>query len=297
MTEGLPQPYGLQLTGTPSPNPYMPPTPDTFPNGITFASPTGFYLEGVPGQPLTFSLNVASTVPPGTYDIPLTASESEGSNVSTFSTSTTLALTVTSPNVFSLAQPGPALDVAGASGTIPIRTSVVGGSTQPVSLVMNGLPAGVTVSFVPSATVSAGQSAQAVFHATSKARPGTYHLTLVATGQSGQISLPETFTVSSSTEKFGAKSSVAVVTVGHSSGARLTTWFRSGLRNPVSVSVRDVPAHVAVTLGSSRVVPGRALHINVKSLAGARPGRYRVLLVLRGFHRTVGVPFFVAVRS
>jgi hypothetical protein len=293
ITSGVSRSYWLDLLGATPP-------------GVTVSTAPSIVVTSVPGdrwgialsqtgQSVRVTLNVSPTTPPGTYDIQLAGVSTTAQVPSGLVTqSAMIVLTVTPPSVFGVTPPTPAITTAGEGGSVPINTSVVSGPPQTVSLAMTGLPKGVSVSFLPSASVTDGQPASAVFHVSPKARPGTYHLTLTATGTSGQMRFPETLTVHSPTERFGARASVAVATKGRAGESRLVTWFVSGLRHEVSVSVRRAPAHVRVILSSSRFVPGRTLRISVVS-SGARPGLYRVLLVLRGFRRTVGVPLVVKV--
>jgi uncharacterized membrane protein len=138
----------------------------------------------------TVTLNVASTVPPGDYPITIVAS---GTGV--LAKSATYTLTVTGqPGIVLSATPATLTLAPGANATTTInlaRTSF----TSPVTLAVEGLPAGVTADFAP--TPATAGTSTLTLTAGAGATAGTYNLTIRGTGTGiTDATLPFVLTIS-----------------------------------------------------------------------------------------------------
>lgn len=138
----------------------------------------------------TVTLNVGSTVAPGDYQISIV-----GSGTGVLAKSATFTLTVTGqPGIVLSATPATLTVAAGANSTRTIdiaRTSF----TDPVTLAVEGLPAGVTAAFSPS-PATAGTSTLTLT-AAAGAAAGTYNLTIRGTGTGiTDATLPFVLTIS-----------------------------------------------------------------------------------------------------
>ena len=138
--------------------------------------PTGI-TTGVQAVPVvttgSVEVNVAGGVAPGTYSLPLIASDG------THTASTTIALTVTTgTNLFTISAT-PATIAAGTSGSSTVTATFPTSSSEPVTLATSGWPAGITgtatSTSLPTNTASFAISVGA------GVTPGVYSLTLIGT--------------------------------------------------------------------------------------------------------------------
>ena len=140
-----------------------------WPNGITASFPkTPFLTTG------TFEVSVAGgAVAPGTYSLPLTASDG------THTASTTLALTVTAGTPLFTISASPVTIAAGSTGSSTVTATFSTSSSEPVTLAASGWPAGITgtgTSIVPPT-----KTAAFAISVGSGVAPGVYSLTLIGT--------------------------------------------------------------------------------------------------------------------
>ena len=101
----------------------------------------------------------------------------------------------------------------GGSATSSVRTAVVSGSAQSVSVSVAGAPAGVTASVSPG-SVTAGGSATLSVATTASAAPGTYSLTVTGTAGSTTHTATYTLTVTGTGTCTAASWDKAAVYVG-----------------------------------------------------------------------------------
>ena len=144
-------------------------------------------------------------VPPLAESGPITLTNSRGITQSP-------TFTVTREQDFQLVVSPAAVTVyQGASNAAQAQLSSTGtrSFTGLVTLSVQGLPAGVSASFAPAATLSAFQSGTVTLTATSSAAPGNYPLTVQATSSEGGVAFVRssalTVTVASSTGVTGVK--------------------------------------------------------------------------------------------
>ncbi|WTU04109.1 glycosyl hydrolase family 18 protein [Kitasatospora sp. NBC_00070] len=144
------------------------------------------------GSGATLSVSTTAATVPGSYPLTVKATGASGSHTTTF----TLTVTGTQPgNDFSLAvSPAAGSVVAGSAATAALSTAVTSGSAQSLALTVTGAPAGVTASVNPG-TVNAGSGATLSVSTTAATVPGSYPLTVKATGASGSHTATYTLTV------------------------------------------------------------------------------------------------------
>ncbi|MER5863426.1 carbohydrate binding domain-containing protein [Kitasatospora sp. NPDC002040] len=92
--------------------------------------------------------------------------------------------------------------VAGSGTTAALATAVTSGSAQSLALTVTGAPAGVTATVNPG-TVNAGSAATLSITTTAATVPGSYPLTVKATGASGSHTATYTLTVTGTSNPTG----------------------------------------------------------------------------------------------
>ena len=160
----------------------------------------------VPAAALTATATaITLRVPPLAESGPITLTNSRG-------TAQSPPFTVTREQDFQLVVSPAALTAyQGASSTAQAQLSSTGTKsfTGLVTLSVQGLPAGVTATFSPAATLSAFQAGAITLTATGAASPATYNATVQATFSEGGVpyvrSSPITLTVAASTGVTGVK--------------------------------------------------------------------------------------------
>jgi len=249
------------------------------PAGVTASfNPNPISIPSGGNAASTATINVASTVPPGTY--PITVSGTGGpTHTATFS------LTVTSGADFSLSLSTGSVSVsAGGSGTVSVTVQSLGSFSSAVTFSTSPLPSGVSINFSPSSvTPPAGGSQSST--ATINVAPGTpaSSQSITITGTSGSLAHSQPFTLTITvtpdfalsatppsltvTQGGSASSSIAVSSVnGFSAPVTLTpSWFGSA---PTDVTF-SVTSPVTPPSGSSASSP-----LTVNAGASASTGTF-----------------------
>ncbi|MFG2905628.1 glycosyl hydrolase family 18 protein [Kitasatospora sp. NPDC048286] len=176
VTAGSTQSVNLTVSGAPA--------------GVTATVTPGSVTAG---SSATLNISTTSSVAPGSYPITVTGAAASGSHTSTF----TLNVTGTQPgNDFSVAvNPTSGTVAAGSSTSATIATAVTAGSAQNLNLTITTVPAAGINATVTPGSVTAGNSATLNISTTAAANPGSYPLTVTATGASGSHSATYTLTV------------------------------------------------------------------------------------------------------
>ena len=142
------------------------------------------------GSSSTLTLTASAATPPGTYPLPVTATGSSATHVTTV----TMVVNV-QPNDFSIASAPDNLSmVQGGSAASAISTAVTSGNAQTISLSISGLPSGASAVFSPS-TITAGTSPLLIINA-GTAAAGSYPVTVTGTGSSATHSTSIALTIS-----------------------------------------------------------------------------------------------------
>ncbi|WP_371478518.1 glycosyl hydrolase family 18 protein [Kitasatospora sp. NBC_00315] len=179
VTSGSAQSLALSVTGAPA--------------GVTATvNPTSVTA----GAGATLSVSTTAATAPGSYPLTVKATGASGSHTATY----TLTVTGTQPaNDFSLAvSPATGSVAAGSATTAALSTAVTSGAAQTLALSVTGAPAGVTATVNPG-SVTAGAGATLSVSTTAATTPGSYPLTVKATGASGSHTATYTLTVTGTT--------------------------------------------------------------------------------------------------
>ena len=171
----------VQLTRTPGFTSGIVVTTSGAPSGLTITAPTG----PVTGATAALSVQAASTLAPGSYDVTVRGSAS-GLQDQTSTLTVTVSATGTTPTTpstgaFALSLSPSALTLApGASGTATLAVTRSGGFSGAVTVSASGTPTGMTVGASPN-PVTGGSATVSVTVGADMA-PGSYTIALAATG-------------------------------------------------------------------------------------------------------------------
>jgi hypothetical protein len=233
------------------------------PAGV-MASPATLSLTA--GATQTISLSADSSAALGSAT--LTVTGASGSLTHTAS----VAVNVIGPAGFTILAPGSLTVVAGASQTATISVSGQNGFSNPVTISIAGLPAGVTVSqsslvVVPgssqllSFTAAAGSSGSGVVVFTGASG------TLSATAQTAlSISTVPDFTIS--TDVYTA----FLLTAGTSSNLTIGVTGYNGFMAPVAIALSGLPTGVSASPASFSVSPGQTQQVTISSTLATSQG-------------------------
>jgi uncharacterized membrane protein len=163
--------------------------PDWYPYTVTLYSsaPSGWLVSLSPpppsGQPIFTKLMqvmVPSSAQPGSYTVTITG---VGVDFKTHQAIFTVLVTAPPPSFNYVISASPALQsvIKGQTATYTVAITIIGGSTQPVSLSLRGLPSGATFNFRPS-TGNPTYTSTLLVTTTTQTPRGDYTLTIVASG-------------------------------------------------------------------------------------------------------------------
>ena len=219
------------------------------------------------GNSASLTLSSTTAAAPGTYTITVVGIEGSASH------STTVSLTITGTQDFSLsASPASANVSAGGSTTSTLSTAVTSGSAGTVSLSVSGAPSGATASLSPSSVTAGGSSTLSVN--TGTAAPGSY--TLTVTGVEGTKTHSASFALTiTSLPDFSISASPASATVaaGGSTSSTIATAVTAGSAASVALSVSGLPSGATATLNPTSITAGGSSTLSVNA-GTAAPGSY-----------------------
>ena len=244
-------------------------------NGFTGA--TTFSLSGAPqGVTGTFSaltttgattltLTTLSTVASGTY--PLVVQGASG----TLNATAPLTLSVNGGNGITLTSSASTVSLAqGASNTTNITVNPTGTFAGTVSLVVSGLPAGVTAVFNHASTTT---GATLTFTATATAATGTSSITV--TGTSGSITAKAIIGLTVTTPPPGFTLAAAPTSMtlpqGSSADTSLTFTPGTGFSGTVNVTVSGLPAGVTAVFRAGKTSFLKTVTFTATSTAATGP--------------------------
>ena len=289
VTSGAPQTVALNVTGFASGTPLI-----SFPTAHTSYGVSWGYLVTA-GQTLTgtvFGSLGLTPIAPGTYTYTLTGAGYMGSYgtdgmLQTQPTVTVpLTVVVVPANTFSFSAPSAVGNVAGSSSTATLDSSVITGSSQPLTYSVSGLPLGISVT-LPSAPVASGSPASLIFTTSEQTAPGFYHLIVTATGSSGTSQEPLELVVRPLVSTFGARlaQTALAVSAGRSTRVAVIPSITHGYPQTLKVSVTGAPRGVRVIL-PRYATSSQKFFVQFVSTKTTRHGNYRIRLVIRGSHGT-----------
>ena len=180
----------------------------------------------------TLTVNVADTVQPGAYSLPV--SGTAGAIVNP----TTVQLSVGSFTV-SASGLSPSPTSPGSKATSTVTIAPLGGFTGTVTLSCSNLPAGVTCSFNPPSVPNASGSSVLTVDVADSAQPGTYSLSV--TGTSGSLVQPTTLQLNVAGFTMSAAAlSPAAVSAGGSATSTITLTSKGSFSASVKLSCSSI---------------------------------------------------------
>lgn len=249
------------------------------PAGVTATFAPATLANGVTTSTLT--LAVGATAAAATNTITVTAS---GSGVT--DKTTTVSLTTTVPAAITLvAGSTTATIVQGLTTTIPITVSRTPGFTQPITITVDGLPAGVTASAlsIPDGSTTGTLTLTATGTAAATTTPATITIKANATGVTEQTATVALSVTASTTPGFTVNAAPAALTATAGAGGTSTVTLTrtGGFTSDVALTVTGAPAGVTATLAPTTLTGTTATStLTIATTAATVPGTYN--LVVRG---------------
>jgi len=169
-----------------------------------------------------------------------------------------------SPNTATVEQGGQAV----------YQVSISSSYVEEVSLSLAGYPSGSEYSFTPSSGTEDFTSVLVV-QTTADTPPGTYHLTIEASGD-GITSSKTVKLVVKAAGAFELELEPSSLTIpqGGTAHSMVSVIPIGGFNQPVSLSLEEVPEGVSATLGSSLVNPGETTDLTIEISLDKEPGSY-----------------------
>ena len=227
------------------------------PTGVT-ASPTTLSLA--PGQLGQFMLTASSSAA-STTSAMVTVTGSADSTSHTATAALAISAAPVPDFTITAAPASMTLPSGGSSRSLTVTTTAVNGFSDPVSISLSGLPAGVTAT--PSTlSVNPGQLGQFTLSA-STAAATTSGVTVTVTGTSDSLSHTATTTLAISPAVVpdftitSAPSSISLPSGGTSRTLSVTAGAVNGFADPVTVTLSGLPAGVTATPSTLSLTPGQ----------------------------------------
>jgi len=230
----------------------------------------------------TVTVEVGTSVRPGTYTLTLKASSGS------IQRTATLNLTVQAPPDFTVSLDPDRLEVIqGQSGTTTLIITPRNGFRGTVSLSVLDPPDGITVSFNPSSlNVPDKTKSTVIVEVGTSVRPGTYTLTLKASSSSIQRTATLNLTVQAPPDFEIIIYGDLTVIQGSSGRKGMDILTRNGFTGTVHLSAENVPSGISVRFDpslinatSDRDVYPSDILVDVGS--NVRPGIYNITVVAR----------------
>ncbi len=200
---------------------------------------------------------------------------------------TSVILSVTNTPDFALVVPASANLQIGGTVSSQIGYRLVGPTAPIVTLGVNGLPPGVSATFIPNPTFG---NSTLIFNATTAVAAGSYPLSIVGVAGSVTRSYPTILNVFAPTGGFGLSATPSSLSIarGASSSYGVTITPSGGFASSITFVVSGLPA--GVTIGAGGSAPNVTLTVTVP--IGATPGTYP--LVLTGSSSTLAASINLA---
>ena len=243
-------------------------TVEGVPAGVT-ASVSPASLTGTTTQ-ATVTVNVASTVPAGSYPITVRASAA-GIGAAT----TQYTLVVTAAPVSSYTLSAAAASVAqGASGTSTIsiqRTNFAGS----VALTLDNPPAGITGTFNPASTT--GNTSDLTINVAGTVAPGTYNLTVKGTA-TGQTDKTATVALTVTAPNYALSASPATLTIAPAGNSNTTINInRTGFTGSVTLTLDAPPTGITATFNPASTT-GNSSTATINVAGTVAPGNHTLTI-------------------
>ncbi|RLE70502.1 MAG: hypothetical protein DRJ45_05060, partial [Thermoprotei archaeon] len=232
------------------------------------SKPAGFTV-GITVHPgtstATVTVNVASSVSPGTYTVVIKGSGGGKTHTATLTvnvvaTGFTLTINPVSLNI-----------QQGGSGTASITVNPIGGFSQTVSLSVQSKPSGFTVTFSPS-SITPGSSATVTVKVSSSVSPGTYTVVIKGTGGGKTATASLSVTVTQVPFNFNLQASPNTLNLnaGQQAVVTITATLVSGTAQPLSLTLSGLPSGTSYNFNPATITPtgSSTLTIDTSNLDG-----------------------------
>jgi uncharacterized membrane protein len=237
-----------------------------------------------PGTGLsTLTIIATNSAAAGNYTLAITASNGA------FSKTISVPLTLAMPPGFALTTTNTALSInQGASMQLSVAVTHTGSFNSAVTLLLSGLPLGITGTFAPAQFAAPGDGASLLtLQIAGYAPPGKYTISVVGVGGVLRNTLPLTVTVNAApTFDFAADLAAPTIYAGQAPGqVNLTVKNLTGnFNSAVTFSVAGLPSGVTATFAPAALAaPGSGTSILSLTAAGsATPGQYRFAVSATG---------------
>ena len=187
---------------------------------------------------------------------------------------------------FTLGASPSALSVTvGNNGSSTISTTVSGGFNAAISLAASGQPSGVTVSFNPATIAAPGSGSSTMSIAVaSTVTPGTYPITVTATGGGLTHTTTVTLTVTSVTPGFTVSASPTSLTVvrGTSGHSTITTTVSGGFGSSISLSASGQRSGTTISFSPTSIAGAGTSTMTVAASSRATTGTRTITITATG---------------
>ncbi|RLE91107.1 MAG: hypothetical protein DRJ55_06080, partial [Thermoprotei archaeon] len=180
------------------------------------SKPTGFTVNIAPsGNTATVTVNVASTVAPGTYSVVIKGTGAGKTRTATL----TVQVQATG---FSLAFNPPTLTIKqGESASSSLSIAPIGGFTDTVTLAVESAPSSIDVEITPS-TASPGSSVTVTVTVDQSVAPGSYNVVIKGEGGGKSATATLSVTVEEQPFNFNLQASPSSLTIDAGEQATIT---------------------------------------------------------------------------
>ena len=153
----------------------------------------------------------------------------------------------------------------GQSTTTALSTQVTSGASQAVGLSVNGLPAGATASFSPSA-IHSGQGSTMTISTTPSTPAGTYTINVKGTGTSTTYYMSMSLTVSAHNDfSLDSNPNSLEVVQGQSSTTTISSATTNGSSQTISLSASGLPPGATASFNPSSIAVGASSTMTIRT--------------------------------
>jgi len=239
------------------------------PSGFTVTfSPSSI----TPGSSATVTVNVASSVSPGTHTVVI-----KGTGGGKTATASLLVTVTQVPFNFDLQASPNTLNLnAGQQAVVTITATLVSGTAQPLSLTLSGLPAGTSYNFNPATITPTGSSTLII---DTSNLDGDY--TIIVTASGGGVSKQTTIQLHVTKQQpfdftISVSPSSVEINQGESTTVVITVTKTSGTAKPVTLTLIGLPSGASYSFNPSSVTPTGSSVLTIN--AGSAKGSYTLLV-------------------
>ena len=207
------------------------------------------------------------------------------------------ALAAAAPDFTVSATPATLATAAGGSVSSAVTVVPAQGFVAPTTLSVQGLPSGASPTFSPSVLAPGAWGSTLVVTTTTAVAPGSYPLTVTASGGGLTRSVPLTLTVTAPPDfSLAASPNRLTVKRGQSASTTVTVATAGGEPLSVTLSTSALPTGVTATwTGNPVSAPGTAI-LRLAASSKARTGTYSVVVTGSAGSRTHTVTLTLVLR-